>query len=212
MNTTPATTIADSTASASSHTPAAAPSAPTGAAPAKPVKAAKPAAKAAPKAAKAVASAKPRKAAPKPAKVSPPVVAKPAKKPAEPLAKSAPKKVVKASAKPAVKPVAKPTTKPVTKTVPVAAAVKAQPAAPKQRKPGKVAKAKLVRDSFTMPQADFDLLDVLKQRALNFRHSAKKGELLRAGLQALANLSDVQLQAALARVTPLKPGRPKKAD
>ena len=61
-------------------------------------------------------------------------------------------------------------------------------------------------------KADFDLLDVLKQRALNFRHSAKKGELLRAGLQALASLSDVQLQAALARVTPLKPGRPKKAD
>jgi hypothetical protein len=91
-------------------------------------------------------------------------------------------------------------------------AVKTKPAAPKRRKAEKVAKPKLVRDSFTMPQADFDLVDVLKQRALNFRHSAKKGELLRAGLQALASLSEVQLQAALARVTPLKPGRPKKAD
>ena len=193
MNTTPATTIADNTASASSHTPAATSSAPASTAPAKPVKTVKPAAKAAPKTAKPAVSAQPRKAAAKPAKVSPPVVAK-----------GAPTKVFKVSAKPAVKP--------ATKAVPVAAAVKAQPAAPKQRKPGKVAKAKLVRDSFTMPQADFDLLDVLKQRALNFRHSAKKGELLRAGLQALASLSDVQLQAALARVTPLKPGRPKKAD
>ena len=95
--------------------------------------------------------------------------------------------------------------------MPVAAAVKAQPAAPKQRKPGKVAKPKLVRDSFTMPQADFDLVDVLKQRALNFRHAAKKGELLRAGLQALAALSETELKAALERVTSLKPGRPKKA-
>ena len=73
-------------------------------------------------------------------------------------------------------------------------------------------KRKLVRDSFTMPQADFDLIDVLKQRALNFRHSAKKGELLRAGLQVLAALPQAQLQAALERITALKPGRPKKAD
>jgi len=55
------------------------------------------------------------------------------------------------------------------------------------------------------------VIDVLKQRALNFRHAAKKGELLRAGLQALAALSETDLQAALERVTSLKPGRPKKA-
>ena len=55
------------------------------------------------------------------------------------------------------------------------------------------------------------VIDVLKQRALNFRHAAKKGELLRAGLQALAALSEADLQAALERVTSLKPGRPKKA-
>lgn len=85
---------------------------------------------------------------------------------------------------------------------------KVEPAA---RKPEKPVKTKLVRDSFTMPQADFDLVDVLKQRALNFRHAAKKGELLRAGLQALAALSEADLQAALERVTSLKPGRPKKA-
>ena len=73
------------------------------------------------------------------------------------------------------------------------------------------AKLKLVRDSFTMPHADFELIDVLKQRAMNFRHAVKKGELLRAGLQVLAALPDVQLEKALARITPLKTGRPKKA-
>ena len=73
-------------------------------------------------------------------------------------------------------------------------------------------KHKLVRDSFTIPQSDFELIDVLKQRAMNFRHAVKKSELLRAGLQVLAALPDVQLEKALARITPLKTGRPKQTD
>lgn len=104
------------------------------------------------------------------------------------------KKVV---ATPAVK---KPAAKRIAKTAAVASV-----------KPAK-AKLKLVRDSFTMPQADFELIDMLKQRALDFRHSVKKSELLRAGLQVLAALPHAQLQAALERITPLKPGRPKKPD
>ncbi len=139
----------------------------------------------------------------KPAKVKPPKAAlKPSRTSLQPqpLAAESGKTRVKASKKAA------------------APAAEAKPAAPKRakaepaaRKPEKPAKTKLVRDSFTMPQADFDLVDVLKQRALNFRHAAKKGELLRAGLQALAALSEADLQAALERVTSLKPGRPKKA-
>jgi len=99
---------------------------------------------------------------------------------------------------------------------PVATAKK--PAAPPAKaavvptgKPPKT-KHKLVRDSFTMPQSDFELIDVLKQRAMNFRHAVKKSELLRAGLQVLAALPDVQLEKVLARITPLKTGRPKQAD
>ena len=107
------------------------------------------------------------------------------------------------TAKPAVsKPVA-------TAKKPAAAPVKA--AAVPIGKPPKV-KHKLVRDSFTMPQSDFELIDVLKQRARNFRHAVKKSELLRAGLQVLAALPDVQLEKALARITPLKTGRPKQTD
>ena len=86
----------------------------------------------------------------------------------------------------------------------------AKPAADTPSKTPKV-KHKLVRDSFTMPQSDFELIEVLKQRAMNFRHAAKKSELLRAGLQVLAALPDAQLEKALARITPLKTGRPKKA-
>ena len=69
-----------------------------------------------------------------------------------------------------------------------------------------------MRDSFTMPQADFDLIAGLKERALEFRRPAKKSELLRAGLQVLAGLDDTTLRATLDALAPLKPGRPKKAD
>jgi hypothetical protein len=71
-------------------------------------------------------------------------------------------------------------------------------------------RVKLVRDSFTMPRADFDLVDVLKQRALGFRRPTKKSELLRAGLQTLNALNAGALQRALDGLVPLKAGRPKK--
>lgn len=71
-------------------------------------------------------------------------------------------------------------------------------------------RAKLVRDSFTMPQQDFGLIAALKERALNFKRSTKKSELLRAGLQALQQLPDGKLRAALDSLVPLKAGRPKK--
>jgi hypothetical protein len=73
-------------------------------------------------------------------------------------------------------------------------------------------KQKLVRDSFTMPRADFELVDVLKARALVFHRPAKKSELLRAGLHALAALGDAQLRKSLETLTPLKAGRPKRED
>jgi hypothetical protein len=72
------------------------------------------------------------------------------------------------------------------------------------------AKAKLVRDSFTMPEQDFGLVAVLKDRALGFKRPVKKSELLRAGLHALQQLTDAQLRGALDSLMPLKPGRPKK--
>jgi len=72
------------------------------------------------------------------------------------------------------------------------------------------AKEKLVRDSFAMPRSDFELIALLKERALTFKRPTKKSELLRAGLQALAGLNQKQLQTALDSLPLLKSGRPKK--
>ncbi len=77
--------------------------------------------------------------------------------------------------------------------------------------PPKVKKIKLVRDSFTIPKDEYGALAELKQRCTQLDHPAKKSELLRAGIKALAGMSDRSLLAALKAVPPLKTGRPKKA-
>jgi len=71
------------------------------------------------------------------------------------------------------------------------------------------AKTKLVRDSFTMPDGEYAVIDQLKQRALRLKRPAKKSELLRAGIKALAALGDAQLLSALSVVPAIKTGRPK---
>ena len=73
----------------------------------------------------------------------------------------------------------------------------AEPTLAAQTGPRHKAKEKLVRDNFTMPRSDFELIVLLKERALTFRRPTKKSELLRAGLQALAALNQQQLQKAL---------------
>ena len=73
-------------------------------------------------------------------------------------------------------------------------------------------KIRLVRDSFTMPEAEFALVAVLKARALGLGRAAKKSELLRAGLQLLGMQDPPALLAALERLQPIKTGRPKRGD
>lgn len=70
-------------------------------------------------------------------------------------------------------------------------------------------KAKLVRDSFTMPKAEYELLAVLKQRGTQLQRHVKKSELLRAGIAALHSMSDKNFLLALDRAPSLKTGRPK---
>jgi len=106
-------------------------------------------------------------------------------------------------------------TAPAPAPAPAPAAVVAPARAPAPASaPAKQAKvkAKLVRDGFTMPQADFDLIDALKARALKFQRPAKKSELLRAGLHVLTALDDALLRQALDALVPLKTGRPRKAE
>ena len=73
----------------------------------------------------------------------------------------------------------------------------------------KPAKAKLVRDSFTIPKDEYQALDALKARALGLGQHVKKGELLRAGIQALSAMPDRAFQKAVQAVPTLKTGRPK---
>jgi len=85
-----------------------------------------------------------------------------------------------------------------------------EPKEPKTERPPKV-KVALVRDSFTMPKAEFEVIATLKKRAMQVGVAAKKSEVIRAGVQALNGLSPQDLGAALGRLTPIKLGRPKKA-
>jgi hypothetical protein len=77
-------------------------------------------------------------------------------------------------------------------------------------KPLKAKKIKLVRDSFTIPKPEYLILDNLKLRATDLKHPVKKSELLRAGIKALAAMTDAHLLAALNAVPMLKTGRPSK--
>jgi hypothetical protein len=113
-----------------------------------------------------------------------------------------------AAKKPALKKAA------VTKTVakkPVVKKAAPQPAAKpvKAVKPAKVKKPKLVRDSFTIPKDEYVVIDALKTRAGKLGQAIKKSELLRAGIKALAAMSDIQFKAALSNVPTIKTGRPK---
>ena len=102
-----------------------------------------------------------------------------------------------------------PSAKPGKTQKPAGAASEVKPAKPvKASKPPKV-RPQLVRDGFTMPEADFGLIATLKARALAAQRVAKKSELLRAGLHALHAMDTPALLAALERLEPVKIGRPK---
>ena len=144
-------------------------------------------------------------------------VAPQASKSVAPKAAAKPRAAVKkAVAKTPAKPIAKapaktlaPKAKPV-KALKVAAPKKAvvAPKPVKAEKPAKVKKPKLVRDSFTIPKDEYDVIDALKVRGGKLGQSVKKSELLRAGIKALAAMSDIQFKAALIKVPTIKTGRP----
>ena len=107
-------------------------------------------------------------------------------------------------------------------------AVAAAPAAPEARpakatkaakaddtaktpKADKARKPKLVRDSFTIPKNEYAVLEELKLRAAKLGRPAKKSEVLRAGVQALAAMGDAAFLATVGAVPAIKTGRPAKA-
>ena len=79
-----------------------------------------------------------------------------------------------------------------------AAPVKQAPAAKVDKVVEKAAKKeKYVRASFSMPDAQYVALSELKARCLRLGISAKKGEVLAAGIQLLRNLSEHAFEAAI---------------
>src|SRR3989338_416751 len=78
------------------------------------------------------------------------------------------------------------------------------------KKPKKAPKVKIVRDSFTMPQSEYQKIAEIKEICLEAGLPVKKSEVLRAGLKALARLNSAQLQRALTGLEKIKAGRPQK--
>ena len=101
-----------------------------------------------------------------------------------------------------------------TKTAPTARpeAITAAEAATKAEGPKKQKKLKVVRDSFTMPQSDYDKIAALKKRFLKHGASVKKSELLRAGLHLLERLADPVLLEEIGLLESVKTGRPAKQE
>lgn len=92
---------------------------------------------------------------------------------------------------------------------PVAKAQSEALAKPKTEKPAKIKKPKLVRYRFTIPKTEYTVLDELKQRADKLAHKAKRSELLRAGVKALAAMPDGVFLSALNAVPAIKTGNTK---
>ncbi|WP_345816913.1 hypothetical protein AAGS40_28515 (plasmid) [Paraburkholderia sp. PREW-6R] len=85
------------------------------------------------------------------------------------------------------------------------------PAAEIEARAKRAKKEKVVRDSFTMPKSDYEKIAALKQKCLAAGVSAKKSEILRAGLLLLDAAAPKRLLAAVTAVEPVKTGRPAKS-
>ncbi len=77
-------------------------------------------------------------------------------------------------------------------------------AAPRRKVEVDVLADKLVRDRFTMPAGDYDLIKLMKQRAAAAGRPTRKNELLRAGLHALRESGTIEMIKALDRLTPVR--------
>lgn len=68
---------------------------------------------------------------------------------------------------------------------------------------------KVVRDSFSMIKADYDLIAALKKRCLSLGLNVNKSQILRAGLNSLDKANDAKLIGLIGKLTEVKTGRPR---
>lgn len=71
-------------------------------------------------------------------------------------------------------------------------------------------KINVVRDTFTLPEKDYDLIELCKTKLLENKVSATKSEIIRAGLIILSKLTDKELVSSIKLVEKIRTGRPKK--
>jgi hypothetical protein len=90
---------------------------------------------------------------------------------------------------------------------------KAKKTAPKADRPENAEdkKAKLIRDSFTLPESDYATIKQLKERCLTAGIEVKKSEIVRVALNILAKQTEQKLISAVKALPRIKTGRPKKA-
>lgn len=85
-----------------------------------------------------------------------------------------------------------------------------EPSAEKKKDKPKAKKQKLVRDSFTMPEAEYEALADMKKTCIKAGVAVKKSELLRVAVSLLRRMDVAQIEQALGTLTPVKAGRPSK--
>jgi hypothetical protein len=136
-----------------------------------------------------------------------------------PVGQRAVKAVAKKVARPVAKHVARPAPRKATASRRPAKAEPSEPvqavpavtvAAPPEARSGKLLKAKkskLVHEDFTLPMLEYLMLETLKLRSSKLGSPVKKNVLVRAGIKALAAMSDGSFLAALKTVPSIKPGR-----
>ncbi len=74
----------------------------------------------------------------------------------------------------------------------------------------KPAKPNLVRDSFTIPEGEYQLLTDTKKACVKAGIEIKKSELIRIGIGLVHALGVARLKKAQQSLQPVKAGRPKK--
>jgi len=122
-------------------------------------------------------------------------------------AKKAP--VKKVSVKSAVA-AAKPASKAVPKAVAAKRPVAAAPTQAKVIAKVKPKKDKLIRDSFTIPESEYNVLADIKKACLEAAVDVKKSQLIRIAIAQLSGMSMPRLSAALKSLAVVQTGRPKK--
>jgi hypothetical protein len=69
-------------------------------------------------------------------------------------------------------------------------------------------KERVVRDSFTLPSGDYDLIAAIRQRCLSSAINVTKSEVIRAGLHALMEMPEEDLVVLVNNLEKVKTGRP----